>query len=111
MKLGDIVRAYRYESQKTLTAFADQCGISLTQMHYIEKGKDSRGNTFHVTLTTLNNIAEGMGICTTALVALIESNNTALLSSFKEILTRCEQIKAYKDYLLSQDVVIRATDK
>lgn len=68
MKLGEIIKTYRFEHKLSLREFAHQCGVSFAQVRLMERGLNSQGNEFVPTVKSLKAVAKGMGLSLTALL-------------------------------------------
>lgn len=68
MKLGEIIKTYRFEHQYSLREFANICGVSFAQIRLMERGLNSNGNPFVPSVKSLKAVAKGMGISLTALL-------------------------------------------
>lgn len=72
MRLKDIIIQYRTEHEMSQRKFAQKCGLSNSQISYIEKGVNSLGDPFVPTTDTLVKIASGIGISFNDLISMIE---------------------------------------
>lgn len=72
MRLKDIIIQYRTEHNMSQRKFAQKCGLSNSQISYIEKGANSLGERFTPTTDTLVKIASGIGVSFNDLLSMIE---------------------------------------
>lgn len=72
MRLKDIITQYRTEHEMSQRKFAQKCGLSNSQISYIEKGVNSLGDPFVPTTDTLVKIASGIGVSFNDLISMIE---------------------------------------
>ena len=72
MKLGDVIYTYRMEHKQSLREFATACGLSPSQIYFMERGLNSQGDKFTPKAKSLKKVAEGMGITMNELLSVCD---------------------------------------
>ena len=79
MTLGKIVENYLQQNEISQRSFAKKCGLSAGYISMLVNGVNPRSNTPIVpTLTSLHDIAKGMGITIDELLSLMDDSTVEL---------------------------------
>lgn len=98
MRLGEVIKQYREERGLSQAEFAKKCGLSDALIVFAERGQRSDGSDYRPRISTLQKLADGLGIKAEVLIRQCDD--------FKDIRVGPDGVSIYEDMLQERDEVM-----